>query len=256
MGEGKRVDYHLHGLAHGGPPHTVEKLWPYVEAARQLGLQEIGFAEHDRYLYGLEFGVFAELERLTPLKIRRGIEIDFRPTRSDLRDIAALPWDYLIGSVHHIGDWAFDAPGEEAYFNDWDLDDLYLTYFDLVARVARTGFFQIIGHLDLIKIYGHRPSRPVVDLAEPALRAIAEAGAAVEVNTAGLFKPVGEIYPSQELLERCFALGIPVTVSSDAHGPEEVGRAREEALAMLRRIGYTQLATFKGRQLILVPLDD
>ncbi|GFN24105.1 histidinol-phosphatase HisJ family protein [Thermanaeromonas sp. C210] len=255
MGGGKGADYHLHGLAHGGPPHTVEKLWPYVEAARKAGLDEMGFAEHDRYLNGLEFGVFAELRRLAPLPVRQGIEIDFHPTRSDLRHIAALPWDYLIGSVHHIGNWAFDAPGEEARFDEWDPDELYLSYFDLVARAARTGFFQIIGHLDLIKIYGHRPTRPVVELAEPALRAIAEAGAAVEVNTAGLFKPVGEIYPSRDLLERCFALGIPVTVSSDAHSPEEVGRAREEGLALVRGVGYTHLATFKGRQLIPVPLD-
>ncbi|HBT47500.1 MAG TPA: histidinol phosphate phosphatase [Peptococcaceae bacterium] len=255
MGGGKGADYHLHGLAHGGLPHTLEKLWPYVEAARKAGLDEIGFAEHDRYLTELDFEVFAEIRRFAPLPVRQGIEIDFRPTRSDLRDIAALPWDYIIGSVHHLGDWAFDAPGEEARFEDWDPDELYLSYFDLVARAARTGFFQIIGHLDLIKIYGHRPRRPVVELAEPALRAIAATGAAVEVNTAGLFKPVGEIYPSRELLERCFVLGIPVTISSDAHSPGEVGRAREEALALVREVGYDRVATFRGRQLIPVPLN-
>lgn len=255
MGEGKGADYHIHGLAHEGPPHTIEKLWPYVEAAREAGLKEIGFAEHDRYLYGLDFRVFDELERLTSIRVRRGLEVSFRLERSDLKDILAKPWDYLIGSVHDIGTWAFDAPGQEFYFGDWDIDELYLTYFDLVACAAHTGFFQIIGHLDLIKIYGHRSRRPVVEVAEPALRAIARAGAAVEVNTAGLFKPVGEIYPCRDLLERCYELGIPVTIGSDAHAPEEVGRARAQAVALLRSVGYTKVATFRERRMELVPLD-
>lgn len=254
VGGGKGADYHIHGLAHVGPPHTVEKLWPYVEAAEKAGLEEIGFAEHDHYLYGLDFGVFEELERLTPLKIRRGLEISFRLERSDLREIAAKPWDYLIGSVHDVGAWPFDAPGQGIYFGDWDIDELYLTYFDLVARAARTGFFQIIGHLDLIKIYGHRCRRPLLELAEPALRAIADAGVAIEVNTAGLFKPVREIYPGRDLLKRCWELGIPVTIGSDAHAPNEVARARAEAVALLRSVGYDRVATFEGRKMELVPL--
>lgn len=215
---------------------------------------ELGFAEHDEYLYGLDFRVFEELNRLSPIEIKKGLEVSFRPERCDLKAIASRPWDYLIASVHDIGPWGFDRPGGEVFYADWDIDELYFTYFDLVARAASTGFFQIIGHLDLIKLYGHRPRRPVVELAEPALRVIAQAGVAVEVNTAGLYKPVEEIYPSVELLQRCFELNIPVTVSSDAHRPEEVGRSRGKAVHLLKRIGYTRMVTFRDKKLEVVTL--
>ncbi|GEA17118.1 histidinol-phosphatase HisJ family protein [Moorella sp. E306M] len=249
------ADYHIHGLAHVGPPHTVERLLPYVEAAKATGLTEIGFADHDRYLEGLDFNVFPELERVTGMPVRAGLEVDFRPGKDHRRELAGRPWDYLIGSVHAIGDWDFDRPGQEAGFTAWDIDELYITYFDLVARAAATGLFQIIGHLDLIKIYGHRPRRPVLELAEPALKVIAESGAAMEINTAGLFKPVGEIYPARELLERAFSLNIPVTIGSDAHAPGEVARERQRARELLRRVGYTCLATFCRREMATEPID-
>ncbi len=123
-----------------------------------------------------------------------------------------------------------------------------------MARAAATGLFQLIGHLDLIKIYGHRPRRPVLELAEPALQAIARSGAAMEVNTAGLYKPAGEIYPAPELIARAFSLNIPVTISSDAHAPAEVGREREQARELLRWAGYTSLATFHRREISSEPL--
>ncbi|BCV20855.1 histidinol-phosphatase HisJ family protein [Moorella sp. Hama-1] len=248
------ADYHIHGLAHQGPPHTVERLLPYVEAARGAGLTAMGFAEHDRYLEGLDFNVFTELERLTGMPVRAGLEVDFRPDKDHQEQLAGRPWDYLIGSVHAVGDWEFDRPGQEAGFETWDLDELYATYFDLVARAAATGLFQIIGHLDLIKIYGHRPRRPVLELAEPALQAVARSGAALELNTAGLFKPVGEIYPSRDILARAFELNIPVIISSDAHAPGEVAREREQARELLRQIGYTCLATFSSRGMAMDPL--
>lgn len=248
------ADYHIHGLAHEGPPHTVERLLPYVEAARAAGLTEVGFADHDRYLDGLDFSVFPELEWLTGMPVRAGLEVDFRPGKDHHRELAGRPWDYLIGSVHAIGAWEFDRAGQEAGFAAWDIDELYTTYFNLVAQAAATGLFQIIGHLDLIKIYGHRPRRPVLELAEPAFRAIARSGAAIEVNTAGLFKPVGESYPSRELLERAFSLHIPVTIGSDAHAPAEVGRERDRLRELLHRIGYTSLATFYRGEMDTEPL--
>ena len=248
------ADYHIHGLAHEGPPHTVARLWPYVEAARSAGLTEIGFADHDRYLDGLDFNVFPALEQVTGMPVRAGLEVDFRPDKDHRRELAGRPWDYLIGSVHAIGEWEFDRAGQESGFAAWDIDKLYTTYFDLVARAAATGLFQLIGHLDLIKIYGHRPRRPVLELAEPALQAIARSGAAMEVNTAGLYKPAGEIYPAPELIARAFSLNIPVTISSDAHAPAEVGREREQARELLRWAGYTSLATFHRREISSEPL--
>ena len=248
------ADYHLHGLGHEGPPHNVERLLPFARAAHRAGLTEIGFAEHDFYLADLDFDVFARLEQCGQIKVRVGLEVDFSPDNQHWQELDGRPWDYLIGSVHAIGDWAFDYPGEEGGFASRDIDTIYADYFALVGRAAATGLFQIIGHLDLIKIYGHRPRQPVVELAEPALQLIAASGAVLELNTAGLFKPVAEIYPSPELLARAFELNIPVTISSDAHAPEEVGRQRAQAVEILRRIGYNCLATFCRRQMFTEPL--
>jgi len=249
------ADYHIHGLAHEGPPHTVERLLPYVEAARAAGLTEIGFAEHDHYLAGLDFNVFSRLGQHEKIIVRAGLEVDFRPEKDYAQELSGYPWDYLIGSVHTIGDWDFDYPGQEAGFGGRDIDEIYSAYFNLVARAAATGIFQIIGHLDLVKIYGHRPRKPVVELAEQVLLVIARRGAALELNTAGLFKPAGEYYPSRELLERAFSLNIPVTIGSDAHTPQEVGRERDRAVKMLRCIGYNCLAIFHQQQMAMEPID-
>jgi len=248
-------DYHIHGLAHEGPPHTVERLEPYVEVALAAGLHEIGFAEHDRYLAAIDFNVFSLLGSTTGIIVRAGLEVDFRPGKNHRQELAGYEWDYLIGSVHSIGDWEFDRPGQEDGFSNWDIDELYLTYFTLVEKMVSTGLFQIVGHLDLIKIYGHRPRRPVVELADSALRAIADSGAALEINTAGLYKPVAEAYPSKDLLEKAFSLNIPVTIGSDAHAPSEVARNRSWAIELLRQIGYTCEVAFSQRNMVKQPFE-
>ncbi|MDK2820413.1 MAG: histidinol-phosphatase family [Clostridia bacterium] len=248
-------DYHIHGLAHDGPPHTINRLLPYVKEAKISNLSEIGFAEHDRYLSAIDFNVFYELEKLAGIPVRAGLEVDFYPgQRSYQEDILNKPWDYIIGSVHAIGKWEFDRPGEEKGFDDWDIDDLYKTYFEIVGQAAATGFFQVIGHLDLIKIYGHRPKKNVLELVEPTLQIIAKSGVAMELNTAGLFKPVAEIYPEYQILERAFDLNIPVIISSDAHIPLEVGRERKYAEEILKGIGYTRLAKFYKQKMSTEPL--
>lgn len=237
-------DLHIHGLAHDGPPHNIERLLPYVEHARSAGLTEIGFAEHDRYQEYLDFNVFEKISKISGLSVRAGLEVDCRPGIDHKSILSGYPWDYIIGSVHSIGSWEFDRPGEEGGFDAWDMDELYKIYFELVEGVASTGLYQIIGHMDLIKIYGHRPRRRVTEIAGRLLQVVAGSGAALEVNTAGLFKPVAEIYPGEDLLKEAYNLNIPVTVTSDAHAPGEVGRERARALQMLRNIGYASVVTF------------
>ncbi len=118
----------------------------------------------------------------------------------------------------------FDHPDYQALYSRWDINELYRTYFSLIGELARSGLFDIVGHFDLIKVFGYRPAGPVLPLAAPALQAIREAGLTVEVNTRGGYKPCAEIYPATELLQECFSLGIPATLGSDAHEAEEIGR--------------------------------
>jgi len=245
------ADYHVHLLGHGEGRLDLAYLQEYVLKARRAGLVELGLAEHDEFL-GLLDGAFLARAgaEFAPLRLRLGLEVSWRPGRErEIRAMTArLPFDYVIGSVHDLDGWPFDHPDFVDGYAAWDVDDLYRRYFALVAQAAASRLFDVIGHLDLIKVFGYRSRRPVVSLAEEALAAIKEAGVAVEVNTAGLFKPAGEMYPAQDLLAACFARDIPITFGSDAHRPEEVGRELARAAEMARRVGYRRCIRFCRRQ--------
>jgi len=251
------VDYHIHGMGHLDFPHTLESLAQFLSAARARGIKEVGFAEHDHYLPHINFENFALLrERFPDMVIRCGLEVEYLPGREKETEerLRGIEFDYLIGSVHYIGEWLFDHPDYIAGFEEWDLRELYRVYFGLVAEMAQSGSFDIVGHFDLIKIFGHRPPGPVLELARAALEAVKEGGMVLEVNTAGWHRPAQELYPAPELLKEAFRLGIPVTLSSDAHSPEQVGRDLERARELLLNIGYRQIAAFSRRERIFMPL--
>lgn len=250
--ESALLDYHVHALGHGTGKYDFEDLASFFENAREAGIKELGFAEHDVYLSQLDAVCLAEVGRAFPeVKWRLGLEVSYAPGRE--QEIAELCrshfLDYVVGSVHEIDGWMFDHPDYQAGYTAWDSDLLYETYFRLVAQAVNSGFFDVAGHLDLIKVFGCRPWRKKVEeIALPLLVLIARKGLVVEVNTSGLYKPVGEIYPSRELLMACFQKNIPVTLGSDAHRPEEVGRAQADALRLAREVGYTRVVGFRGRK--------
>ncbi len=83
---------------------------------------------------------------------------------------------------------------------------------------------------------------------------MAKAGVCVEVNTAGLRKPVGEIYPHPDLLRACRVAGVPTTLGSDAHAPNEVAADLVTATGLMRRVGYETFVKYAGRQRSAIPL--
>jgi len=256
-GKAMLVDYHTHPLGHRGGGYTEELLEQYLTAAQEQRIEEVGLSDHDQYCQDIDFELVSVVAgRFPALKVKNGMEFDFRPDRE--RKIASisrrLPFDYLIGSVHEIGDWMFDHPDYQAFYSQWDINKLYRTYFSLVEELARSGLFDIVGHFDLIKVFGYRPTVPVLPLAEKALQAIKKAGLTVEVNTRGLYKPCAEMYPAAELLQKCYELDIPVTLGSDAHEAEEIGRDLTVGRQLLYGIGYRRLATFSRRRRIMQPL--
>lgn len=260
------VDYHIHTRLCG---HAEGELEEYVSQARARGLEEMGFSDHlplyhleagdgrrRRYAMDLDEldGYVREVERLAagaraPV-IRLGIEADYIPGReADLeRLLRAYPFDYVIGSVHFIDDWAFDDPLYVEEYSRRDLDRLYERYFGLVAGAAATGLFDIIGHVDLIKKFGFFPAGDLEGLYAGTAVLLARAGVAVEVSTAGLRKPVGEIYPGKRLLSHCRQAGVPVTLGSDAHAPRQVAMDYAQALDLLAAVGYDQVAVFRQRK--------
>jgi histidinol-phosphatase (PHP family) len=164
-------------------------------------------------------------------------------------------FDLVLGSVHFIGNWGFDNPVNRARWDTVDVTGAWREYFALVGKLADTGLFDVVSHLDLPKVFGHRPSDDDLrEIAQPALDCVARAGMAVEINTGGLRKPVREIYPSALLLQLARARDIPICFGSDAHRPEHVGFAFDQAIRLAREAGYTRRAIFRGREKQLVEL--
>ena len=170
----------------------------------------------------------------------------------DLREL-----DYVVGSVHFVGDRAVDHEGWDAWETAGDPEKVWQRYFETLAECARSGLFDILAHPDLVKVWGRArplPERDPRHFYEPAVEAIAESGIAVEVSTAGLRKPVGEIYPAPAFAAMCVEAGAPFALSSDAHLPEQVGFGYDRALELFGELGVGEICVFEGRERRLVPL--
>jgi histidinol-phosphatase (PHP family) len=266
------TDYHLH-LRPDDPGATTDRYFTqenverYLSAARQAGVAELGVSEHVyRFREALEIArhplweelasddldAYCEFVRTTPLRL--GIEADFIAGAEDR--IANLldrrEFDYVVGSVHQVGGGRMvDHAGADVWEGESDADGVWERYFELVAEAVRSGLFDILAHPDLVKMWGPERPWPERDLRfhyEPAVEAIAESGIAVELSTAGLRKPVGEIYPSRELCEMCVEAGAPFALSSDAHAPDQVGYEYGRAVDLLRELGVEQICVFEGRE--------
>ncbi|MEO0109094.1 MAG: histidinol-phosphatase HisJ family protein, partial [candidate division WOR-3 bacterium] len=269
------VSYYENNLAQARALwERVLELDPQNDNARQAlsrGLHEIGFSDHnpmpdtfrdswrmepeelDQYLEMVE-DTQARFARQLP--VRLGIECDYRPGSEEyVRDtINQHPFDYVLGSVHYLGDWCFDSPDELAEWRRRDLWEAWREYFDLLTRAARSGLFDIMAHPDLVKKFSFIPPQDCAPLFEPFLDAVRQNGLTLEISTAGLRKPVGEIYPGRRLLEMAFARGIPISLGSDAHDPSEVGYEFERGIALARSVGYQKVARYRRRRRELVPL--
>jgi histidinol-phosphatase (PHP family) len=272
------TDYHLH-LRPDEPETTAERFFTeanvdrYLAAAAEAGIAELGVSEHVyRFTQALDLwrhpfweeqacddlDAYCEFVR-DETDLRLGIEADFVAGREDRMAelLDQREWDYVIGSVHFLGEAAVDMRGEWDVWRSAEPDRVWSRYFDALGEAARTGAFDILGHPDLVKVWGARAPRPEGDLRrfyERAMDGIAESDVAIELSTAGLRKPVGEVYPSRAFLEMCLEAGRPVALSSDAHLPQEVGYEYGRALELLDSVGVGEVAVFERRERRLEPL--
>jgi histidinol-phosphatase (PHP family) len=271
------TDYHLHLRPDepDTPPEryfTAENAGRYREAASAAGIDELGASEHVyRFTQGLELwrhpfweeqarddlDAYCEFVRGAGLKL--GIECDFIPGAEDRTAnlLEARDFDYVVGSVHFVGESAVDHEGWDAWEHRGDPDEVWRAYFEALAECARSGLFDILAHPDLVKVWGRArplPDRDLRHFYELAVEAIAESGIAVEVSTAGLRKPVGELYPSWSFAEMCVEAGASFALSSDAHLPEQVGFGYERALDFLGELGVGEICVFERRRRRLASL--
>jgi histidinol-phosphatase (PHP family) len=275
-------DYHLHlrpDDAEASPeryftPANAER---YRQAADEQGIEELGVSEHIyRFRQALELWRHPFWERYAhddldaycsfvreQTDLRLGIEADFIAGAEDrtAEMLEARDFDYVVGSVHFIRQGAVDMDDYSAWGTGGgrSADEVWARYFETVAESARSGLFDIIAHPDLVKVWGTAhpervPERDPRFFYEPTVEALAEAGVAVEVSSAGLRKPVEEPYPAPAFLSMCLEAEVPLALSSDAHRSEDVGHGYAQVLELLEELGARELSVFERRIRRLEPI--
>lgn len=280
------VDYHIHLEEDDWPGpcrYDVHRIGEYVNIARVRGLQEIGISEHchrfrefkpvmnhllepepavgafwlpDQFKESLDDYVLAvERAKAAGLPVKLGIEVDYLPGfEEQIKAILSpYPWDYIIGSVHFLDRWAIDVDPTLGW-PEMDVNQAYIMYFDHLEAAIGSGLFDIVAHPDLIKKFGYRPSFDLMPLYRNLSRLLQSAGVAMELSSAGWRKPIGEQYPAAELIALCLQAGVPLTLGSDAHNPNDVGRDFDRLKRLAIDCGYRQIAVFQQREMRLINL--
>ena len=265
------ADYHIHTEL---CQHAEGKASAFRARAVELGLPEICFTDHvpnpDGYdpvnrmrldQFPLYRTMVADLARASQSAVLFGIEADYyNGCERFLQDwLPRQEFDMVIGSVHYIDNWGFDNPDERHVWDSVDVTNTWAAYFNLIGKLADSRLTNsrltdsrladVVGHLDLPKKFGYRPSdQDLKEMAQPALDRVAAAGMAIEINSSGLRRPVHEIYPSALLLSLAKARDIPICFGSDAHRPEEIGWQFDASLALARSAGYTHAMHYRHRR--------
>ncbi len=237
----------------------------FIKEAIKKNIKIYGFADHAPMEFDYEYRMgFEDMENYEKeiknlkekykdkIEILLGYEVDFTPFVD--KRVLNRKVDYLIGSVHFLDNWGFDNP---EFIKEWDrrdVDDVYKEYFSKIEEMANSKLFDIVGHIDLVKVFGHKPKTNIKDLAKNAIKAIKNANMTVEINTAGLRKPVKELYPSDELIEIILNENIDITFSSDAHSPQQVGFKLNETIQKFKNLGLNEAVFYKNREKFKVKL--
>ncbi len=257
-----KTDYHIHSTYSDGRSAPED----YIGSAITAGLNEIGFSEHLTLFKDSEGwnmnpvnlapyidNIQALNKKTKVIKVKTGLEVDFFAGREkEIRDyLSPFPLDYIIGSVHYLGEKTVDVGPE--FYEGKSIDRLFESYFDSICIAAESEIFDIIGHCDLIRIYGYKPSFDTEPLYRRLAKTMSKHNVAFEINTNGRNRPLADFYPDRRYLHIFREENVPVCVNSDAHMPSRVGQYFDEAYELLRVAGYTEMAVFDNRIRKMVP---
>ncbi|GAB2570524.1 histidinol-phosphatase HisJ family protein [Gracilibacillus alcaliphilus] len=257
-----KFDLHNHHYRCG---HAEGNIEDYIKAAIERGLSYIGIADHSPYFYSEEDQLYPGIamaksefpnyvKEVLDLKkkyqgkihVLLGMESDYFPSYEELyqKMYSPYPFDYIIGSVHYVEGINIFARGRWNGLNEEERIAEKELYYKLIQQSARSGLFQILGHIDAMKGFYPKFSQIETPIIEETLQVIAQEGVAIEVNTSGKMKDCGGWYPSHEILERACYYGVDISFGSDAHVPERIGDEYEEVQQTLREIGFKEMVYY------------
>jgi histidinol-phosphatase (PHP family) len=256
------IDYHNHPQAHSIKPYTPELLQPWADSARQKGLKEVCFTDHDRYHQGVDFDQIDKLNAANPdLVFLAGIELDNDPETGNAgRAWVEKNWerlDFVLGSAHYLppDPEMFDKTTRVEEFAKRDMAAACATYLAELNGMLDRGGVDCLSHLDLIKIHGvWKPEGGLLPHFKPLLERIKREGLAIELSTAGWRKPVGEQYPHVDLLRAAKELGIPFTVASDAHSHAQLAENYDRMETIVKEFGITEVASYRRHKRTMIPV--
>lgn len=259
-----KTDYHIHTTYSDGKSAPEE----YIIQAKSAGIKEIGFSEHlnlssENQLCCMEPRMVSDYishirrlnDEVSGIKIKIGIEVDYFPGQEEeiYKFINGLDLDYVLGSVHYLGESTFDKG--PAFYENNNIDELFESYFGYVNEAVASGLFDIIAHCDLVRIYGFKPTANPEIYYRTLAHKMKIHDVAFEVNTNGRNRPLGDFYPDRRFLKFFSEENVPVCVNSDAHIPSRVGQYFDEAYQLLKESGFKEMAVFNNRERFLVPAD-
>jgi histidinol-phosphatase (PHP family) len=257
------IDLHNHTTRCNHAKGSQEE---YVQKAIDMGIDIFGFSDHAPMKFDKKYRMSIDecdnyehdtLELKDKYKkninILLAYEVDYIDGYLEDRVLSA-DVDYLVGSVHFINKWGFDNPEFIAKYKSINIDKIWEDYFLAIKELAKTAKFQIVGHLDLIKVFKFLPKKDIRVLATKAIKELKKSNVAIEINSAGFKKPIAEQYPSQELLSLCFELGLDITFCSDAHSVDEIGVGYKNTLKLAKSIGFTHAVYFEKKEKIRVDI--
>jgi histidinol-phosphatase (PHP family) len=266
------VDSHVHT---DQSPDSDVPIDAYAAVAVARGIAEIAITDHvdfDPRDPAFDYTAYADRERVVRaaaerwaprgLAIRFGAELTFNQRWAD--DVRAHlrrhAYDFTIGSVHDWPGSPYRRSGIASFVAGRDIAEVVAPYYAEIVAAARSGLFDTIGHLDVVKRYLHPyltaadlGERP--DILEPVLQALVDSGVALELNTSGLRQAVGETYPSALTVTRFRELGgSRVTVGSDAHRRDLLGWRLADAYDALRRAGFESVVFRRGGEPVRIEI--
>jgi len=267
-----KFDLHTH---HDRCGHAEGKIRDYIEAGIRRGLQVIGISDHSPYFGRSEDQPFPGIamaksefpnyirevlalkeEYKDRIEVMLGVESDFFPEHAGTyrKIYEQYPFDYIIGSVHQVEGVSIFNKNRWKKLNDEQKIRVKDAYHDLIEQSARSGMFDVLGHIDAMNGYYPEFSDIPTHSLERVLKVIGECGLTIEVNTSGKTKYVGGWYPSDDILEKALHYGVQITLGSDAHIPERVGDELELVAQKLKAIGFKEWVYFRQRKRVSVSL--
>lgn len=256
------VTYHNHTSWSDGAA-TLDEM---IRGAQEIGIDELGISDHytlppdgRQFDWSMPLGFLDEYvaavrqaaEAHDAPVLRLGIEADFYPETVELvrERLARHPFDYLIGSVHAVGDFLVDYRADAwEPFSQEERNAIWGVYWERVRQMANSRAFDIVGHFDLPKKFTFLPTVDYTAEMLAALDAVAEADMALEINTAGWTKPIHEAYPSIDILYEAHCRDIPLVINADAHRPDDLANLFAYARELAISAGYRESYRFEARR--------